>query len=92
LVDIGKGNGKRSPSTKQLFGTDMDGMVESAPQPLYFHLLEHLNDGEYFPSIMSPSFLHLKLGRQWKVIVFHMYFVKRRVRIFKTKNLYGNDT
>jgi hypothetical protein len=35
---------------------------------------------------------HLELGRQWKVIVFHMYFVKRRVCIFKTKNLYGNDT
>jgi hypothetical protein len=35
---------------------------------------------------------HLKLRRQWKVIVFHMYFVKRRVRIFNTKNLYGNDT
>jgi hypothetical protein len=35
---------------------------------------------------------HLELGRQWKVIVFHMYFVVRRVRIFNTKNLYGNDT
>jgi hypothetical protein len=35
---------------------------------------------------------HLELGRQWKVIVFHMYFVNRRVHIFKTKNLYGNDT
>jgi hypothetical protein len=35
---------------------------------------------------------HLKLGRQWKVIVFQMYFVNRRVCIFKTKNLYGNDT
>jgi hypothetical protein len=31
---------------------------------------------------------HLELRRQWKVIVFHMYFVKRRVCIFKTKNLY----
>ena len=35
---------------------------------------------------------HLKLGRQWKVIIFHMCFVKRKVRIFNTKNLYGNDT
>jgi hypothetical protein len=35
---------------------------------------------------------HLELGRQWKVIVFYMYFVNKRVRIFKTKNLYGNDT
>jgi hypothetical protein len=26
--------------------------------------------------------LHLELGRQWKVIVFHMYFVNRRVCIF----------
>jgi hypothetical protein len=29
--------------------------------------------------------LHLELGRQWKVIVFHMYFVNRRVCIFNTK-------
>jgi hypothetical protein len=36
--------------------------------------------------------LHLELGRKWKVIILHMYFVKRRVRIFHTKNLYGNDT
>jgi hypothetical protein len=36
--------------------------------------------------------LHLELERQWKLIVFHVYFVKRRVRIFNTKNLYGNDT
>jgi hypothetical protein len=36
--------------------------------------------------------LHLELGRQWKVIDFDMYFVNRRVRIFKTKNLYGKDT
>jgi hypothetical protein len=35
---------------------------------------------------------HLELGRQWKVIVFYMYFINRRVHIFKTKNLYGNDT
>jgi hypothetical protein len=41
---------------------------------------------------VSLCHIHLELGRQWKVIVFHMYFVKRRVRIFKTKNLYGNDT
>jgi hypothetical protein len=26
--------------------------------------------------------MHLELGRQWKVINFHMYFVNRRVRIF----------
>jgi hypothetical protein len=36
--------------------------------------------------------IHLELGRQWKVIIFHIYFVNKRVRIFKTKNLYGNDT
>jgi hypothetical protein len=35
---------------------------------------------------------HLELGRQWKVIIFHMYFVNRRDRILKTKNLYGNHT
>jgi hypothetical protein len=50
-----KGNGERSPSTKQLFGIDMAGVMGSAPHPLYFHLLEHLNDGEYSPSIMFPS-------------------------------------
>jgi hypothetical protein len=36
--------------------------------------------------------MHLELGRQWKVIVFHMYFINRRVCIIKTKNLYGTDT
>jgi hypothetical protein len=34
---------------------------------------------------------HLELGRQWKVIVLHMYFISKRFHIFKTKNLYGND-
>jgi hypothetical protein len=34
---------------------------------------------------------HLELGRQWKVTIFYTFCVKRRVRIFKTKNLYGND-
>jgi hypothetical protein len=51
---MGKGNGERSPSTKQLFGTDMAGVMGSAPHPLYFHL-KHLNDGEYSPSIMFSS-------------------------------------
>jgi hypothetical protein len=53
---MGKGNGEFSPFAKQLFGTDMAGMMGSAPHPLYFHLLKHLNDGEYSPSIMFPSF------------------------------------
>jgi hypothetical protein len=30
-------------------------MMGSAPHPLYFHLLEYPNDGEYSPSIMFPS-------------------------------------
>jgi hypothetical protein len=34
----------------------MVGVMGSTPHPLYFHLLEHLNDGEYSPSIMFPSF------------------------------------
>jgi hypothetical protein len=50
-----KGNGERSLSAKQFFGTDMVGVMETAPHPLYFHLLEHLNDGKYFPFIMFPS-------------------------------------
>jgi hypothetical protein len=33
----------------------MVGVMGSAPHPLYFHHLEHLNDGEYSPSIMFPS-------------------------------------
>jgi hypothetical protein len=33
----------------------MVGVMGSAPHPLYFHLLEHLNGGEYSPSIMFPS-------------------------------------
>jgi hypothetical protein len=35
---------------------------------------------------------HLELERQWKVTIFNTICVKRRVRIFNTKNLYGNDT
>jgi hypothetical protein len=47
---------ERSPSIEQLFRTDMASMMGSAPHPLYFYLLKHLNDGEYSPSIMFPSF------------------------------------
>jgi hypothetical protein len=36
--------------------------------------------------------LHLKLGKQQKVTVFYILYVKRRVRIFITKNMYGNNT
>jgi hypothetical protein len=35
-------------------------MMGSAPHLLYFHLLEYLNDGEYFPSIMSSSLPSLR--------------------------------
>jgi hypothetical protein len=52
---MSKGNGECSPSAKQLFGTDMAGVMGSTPHPLYFHLLKHLNDGEYSPSIMFSS-------------------------------------
>jgi hypothetical protein len=52
---MGKGNGEHSPSAEQLFGTNMAGVMGNALHPLYFHLLEHLNDGEYSPSIMFPS-------------------------------------
>jgi hypothetical protein len=52
---MGKGNGEHSPSAEQLFGTNMASMMGSAPHPLSFYLLEHLNDGEYLPSIMFPS-------------------------------------
>jgi hypothetical protein len=31
--------------------------------------------------------VHLKLGRQWKVTIFYMFCVKERVHIFNTKNL-----
>jgi hypothetical protein len=36
--------------------------------------------------------LHLELGKQWKVTIFYEFYVKRRVCIFITKNLYGNNT
>jgi hypothetical protein len=42
----------------------MVGMMESAPHPLYFHLLEHLNDGEYSSSIMLPSLPSLYNDRE----------------------------
>jgi hypothetical protein len=51
-----KGNGERSPFAEQFFGTNMANVMGSVPHPLYFHLLEHLNDGEYSPSIIFPSF------------------------------------
>jgi hypothetical protein len=35
--------------------------------------------------------IHLELGRQWKSTIFYTFCVKRRVCIFKTKNLCGND-
>jgi hypothetical protein len=52
---MSKGNGERSPSAEQLFGIDMAGVMGSAPHPLYFPLLEQLNDGEYLPSIIFSS-------------------------------------
>ena len=60
-------------------------------------LLKHLylegDSDEHWKNMEGDLYVgHLELGRQWKVIVFHMYFVNRRVHIFKTKNLYGNDT
>jgi hypothetical protein len=55
LVDMGEGNGERSPSIEQLFGIDMVGVMGSTLHPQYFHLLKHLNDGEYSPSIMFSS-------------------------------------
>jgi len=44
------------PMYRATFGTDMVGVMGNASHPLYFHFLEHLNDGEYSPSIMFPSF------------------------------------
>jgi hypothetical protein len=41
------------------------------------------------PKILTPKG---QLGRQWKVTVFYTFCIKRRVRIFCTKYLYGNDT
>jgi hypothetical protein len=41
--------------------------------------------------LITKKHLHLELGRQWKVTVFYMICVKGRVRIFNTKNLYGNN-
>jgi hypothetical protein len=52
---MGKGNGECCPCAEQLYGTGMAGMMKSAPHPLYFHLLEHFNDGEYSPSIVFLS-------------------------------------
>jgi hypothetical protein len=36
--------------------------------------------------------IHLELGKQRKVTVFYIFYIKRRIRIFNTKNLYGNNT
>jgi hypothetical protein len=45
----------------------MVGVIGSAPHPLYFHLLEHLNDGEYSPSIMFPSFPSIYNDREYSL-------------------------
>jgi hypothetical protein len=67
LVDMGKGNGERSPSAKQLLGADMVGVMASAPHPLYFYLLKHLNDGDYFPSTMFPSLPSICNDREYSL-------------------------
>ena len=43
------------PIYQATFGTDMVGVMGNASHPLYFHFLEHLNDGEYSPSFMFSS-------------------------------------
>jgi hypothetical protein len=36
-------------------------------------------------------YYHLELEKQRKVTAIYIFFVKRRIHTFNTKNLYGND-
>jgi hypothetical protein len=40
----------------------------------------------------SSHHIHLELGKQQKVTIFYIFYVKRRICIFNTKNLYRNNT
>jgi hypothetical protein len=44
-----------APHLPRKFLNFLVGVWGCAPHPLYFHLLEHLNDEEYSLSIMFPS-------------------------------------
>jgi hypothetical protein len=48
--------------------------------------------GETKGTKYMEGLMHLELRRQWKLTVFYTFCVKRKVRIFNTKNLYGNNT
>jgi hypothetical protein len=85
---MGKGNRECSPFAKQLFGTDMAGVMESAPHPLYFHLLEHLNDGEYSPSIMFPSLPSICNDRELIFVLISFRSICNDREYFLSKNLH----
>jgi hypothetical protein len=55
-------------------------------------LEKNLKNSHFYRSGHIEGDIHLELGRQWKVTVFYTFCVKRRVCIFNTKNLYGNNT
>ena len=67
-------------------------------QPKSFIPNPHLNPSsfhfkkldEYHFNIIQTK--HLKLGKHWKITVFYMFFVKRKVSILNTQTLHGNCT
>jgi hypothetical protein len=84
---MGKGNGERSPSVEQLFGIDMAGVMKNASHTLYFHLLEHFNDGEYPPSIMFPSFPSIYNDEEFSLLFLSSFPFKASAMIESTTYL-----
>jgi hypothetical protein len=62
----------------------MAGVMGSAPHPLYFHLLEYLNDGKYSPSIMFPSFPSICNDGEHSLSIFSSFPFEASVMIDST--------
>jgi hypothetical protein len=65
----------------------MVGVMGSAPHPLYFHLLEHLNDGEYSSSIMFPSLPSIYNDREHSLSFLSSFSFKASAMIKSTPYL-----
>jgi hypothetical protein len=76
-----------------MFGLEVFSLQNAYLRCIGEQLREALKDTERLGTIYQGlTNYHLELGRQWKVTIFYTFCGKRRVRIFNTKNLYGNDT
>jgi hypothetical protein len=99
---------KKKSEKPRFYGQNKLFFEQPAPQPLgnFSHMaacrssLENTGKMSLIPIFNKNSprahteseLDHLELGRQWKITIFYTFCIKRRVRIFHTKNIYGNDT